>query len=674
MPLHRKLLFAALTVVLFFVLLELTLALIGIEPAYLSGDPLVGFSRHIPHFVESQDEDGRPTMKTASGKEALNSQSFLKEKPANTFRIACLGGSTTYGRPFWDETSFSGWLRAYLPAADSGQNWEVINAGGISYASYRVLVLAEELAEYEPDLFVLYIGHNEFLEQRTYGDLLDQPELLKDMQASAHRLRTTTLIQNIARSFSGDEKEKPILMDDEVKRIPLDAVGPEAYRRDEVFKKKVVTHFRLSLNRILDVAERCGAKVIIVSPASNYRHVSPFKSEHQAGLASPALDRWRVSNAEAQAALERKEYSPALALLEECLKIDPVHAATHYHHGKTLEALGRFEAARNAFKRALEEDICPLRAIAPTLAVLRETALSRKVPLIDFQALLESRTENHGITGQEFFHDHLHLSIEANRLLAHEIIDAMERERWLTTQWSEQEQTAVAQEVMARLDRNRYALELCKLSYAMDTFQQDAMATAETRRAVALAPENEEVIAFAISHYAKRKQFAAIVDLLNQRLKNTPHDPRSLTALGEAYLKLNRFQEAAAAYETLLALNPQNISVLQQVGVAHSQAGNHKKAVMHLQEAARLNPQSAHIQNNLGLALANDDQHELATLHFAQATTLLPSLSSAHYNWGLSFLGLTRREEAAERFRRVLELQPGHPGATERLHQLQSNR
>ena len=83
-----------------------------------------------------------------------------------------MGGSTTYGRPYFDNVSFCGWLRAYLQAADPTRNWEVINAGGVSYASYRVAILMEELVEYDPDLFIVYSGHNEFLERRTYPQII----------------------------------------------------------------------------------------------------------------------------------------------------------------------------------------------------------------------------------------------------------------------------------------------------------------------------------------------------------------------------------------------------------------------------------------------------------------------------------------------------------------------
>ena len=43
---------------------------------------------------------------------------FRTRQPSGTVRIFCMGGSTTYGHPYDDKTSFCGWLRAMLPGAD----------------------------------------------------------------------------------------------------------------------------------------------------------------------------------------------------------------------------------------------------------------------------------------------------------------------------------------------------------------------------------------------------------------------------------------------------------------------------------------------------------------------------------------------------------------------------
>ena len=156
----RSILFTIIIVAVFFGLLELILAVIGVRPVL--SDPFVGFAGNSPLFVEARQADGSILMKTPEHKiEFFNYQEFPKEKGKNTYRIFCMGGSTTVGHPYYDPLSFCGWLRLFVKAADPTRNWEVINAGGVSYASYRVAKLMEELKQYQPDLFIIYSGHND---------------------------------------------------------------------------------------------------------------------------------------------------------------------------------------------------------------------------------------------------------------------------------------------------------------------------------------------------------------------------------------------------------------------------------------------------------------------------------------------------------------------------------
>ncbi|MCP4400602.1 MAG: SGNH/GDSL hydrolase family protein, partial [bacterium] len=172
----KKLALGISVTVAFFILIELILLAVGVVPLYQRTDPYIGFSGYAPLFLKHTPSNGEPIFETAQNKiRWFNQQSFPVRKAEGTIRIFCLGGSTTYGRPYDDRTSFCGWLRLFLPAVDPGHRYEVINAGGISYASYRVARLMEELADYEPDLFIVYSGHNEFLEKRTYDKLLKTP-------------------------------------------------------------------------------------------------------------------------------------------------------------------------------------------------------------------------------------------------------------------------------------------------------------------------------------------------------------------------------------------------------------------------------------------------------------------------------------------------------------------
>lgn len=165
LPLRKKLAFAAVTGLTIVLALELALWACGVQPAYCQRDPYAGFTPQVPHFQVETNAGGEAIVTVVPKKrESLNEQTFPRKKQPGTYRIVCLGGSATYGRPFFDHTSFAGWLRAFLPKADPTRKWEVINAGAISYASYRVKGLMAELAQYEPDLFIAYMGHNEFLE------------------------------------------------------------------------------------------------------------------------------------------------------------------------------------------------------------------------------------------------------------------------------------------------------------------------------------------------------------------------------------------------------------------------------------------------------------------------------------------------------------------------------
>src|SRR5262245_25838245 len=168
LPLWKKMLFGAVACLLFLIAAEALLALCGVKVALYQHDPYVGFSKRVPHFVPDPAASEPGTLVTAENKRrVLNLQRFSAHKPKGTYRIFCLGGSTTYGHPYTDTTSFCGWLRVMLPRADPSRHWELINGGGISYASYREALLMEELIQYEPDLFIVLSAHNEFLEQRT---------------------------------------------------------------------------------------------------------------------------------------------------------------------------------------------------------------------------------------------------------------------------------------------------------------------------------------------------------------------------------------------------------------------------------------------------------------------------------------------------------------------------
>ena len=178
---------------LFFAVIEAVLRIAGVPARDPGDDPFVGFSGTQPLFVVDNG-----IASTAPAKlRFFNQASFPVKKGPDTIRIFCLGGSTTYGHPFDGRTSFPRWLEDLLKASSPDKNFEVINAAGVSYASYRIVPLVREALQYSPDLIVISDAHNEFLERRTYSGLLDQGRGLLTVRSALEQLNTYQALKRI---------------------------------------------------------------------------------------------------------------------------------------------------------------------------------------------------------------------------------------------------------------------------------------------------------------------------------------------------------------------------------------------------------------------------------------------------------------------------------------------
>ena len=638
LPAWKKALFALVTVGGFFVLLEILLALWGVEPVLYAEDPYVGFAGNIPLLVEERATDGQVHMVTAPNKiKWFNKQRFLKEKSSGTYRIFSMGGSTTYGRPYDDALSFSGWLREFLPMVDPSRKWEVINAGGISYASYRVAVLMEELIHYEPDLFIIYSGHNEFLERRTYGEIIEAPKPLTAVGGLASRTRLYAAGRRIlmaTRNQPADPENAETLLKGEVDAMLDHAVGPEDYTRDDALWEQVIAHYRFNLNRMIDIASSAGADVVLVTPASNLKDSSPFKSEHRKDLSNAELGRFDDLYARAQRDRKAKELDDALVALEQAVSIDDRHADLHYQRGLVLYDLGRYSEARTALRHALDEDICPLRALTPMREIILEVADQRQVPLIDFAGIIGDRSKN-GVPGADYFHDHVHLTSAGYRLLALQFIDSLAALKIAepSDTWDDAALAAATREVEGRLDQQAHGAALRNLAKVLDWAGKFEEAGRLASRATELLGED------AVSSYVAG---------------------RSAEERGELDVAVRHFRQATQ-------LKPDYIEPHMRLAKALMSQGSHEDAIVHFRQALRIKPDAAEPHNNLGMALMSLERFDEAISHYGQALRIRPEYTAAHSNLGIALMLQGKLGEAISKFREALRLDPDYAEARSNL-------
>ena len=391
-------------------------------------DPFMGFSTVHPLFVLSED---RSRYEIARSRwRCFCPESFAARKAPGEVRIFCLGGSTVQGRPFAIETSFTTWLEMYLRLADPNQTWQVVNCGGVSYASYRLVPILAEVLRYEPDVVVLYTGHNEFLEDREYGHLRDRPRFIAAPWELVARTRTYNLLrEGYLRAWGTAAPDEPAGRP--VLPANVDAVleyegGLDKYHRDEKRRRDVIAHFSFNLGRMVAMCRDAGVGVVLVDPPCNLRDCPPFKSQHRDGLTAGQLRLWKTLCRKASDHVG-SDSKRGIELLRQALAIDDRHAGLHYRLAKRLDAAGNAAEAYRAYLRAKELDVCPLRILEPMNEAILETARRSSTPVIDVRKLVERRSPR-GIPGGFLLLDHVHPSITGHRLIADALTDELARQ------------------------------------------------------------------------------------------------------------------------------------------------------------------------------------------------------------------------------------------------------
>lgn len=395
-------------------------------------DPFVGFESVVPLFVPGEDGS---TMKIAEGRlRFFAPDSFPARKPGNTFRIFCLGGSTVQGRPFSIETSFTTWLTQSLSAADPTRNWEVVNCGGVSYASYRLVPILQECLAYEPDLFIVCTGHNEFLEDRTYAAVKSP--------ASVQRLLGHSRLFTLMRAAvqpDRNQRAKFLLEQDVQARLDYRG-GLDLYKRDDDWRRGVIRHFKTNLTRMTQACESADVPLLFLLPPSNLADSPPFKSQPDPQVANQTRE--LVSTA---AEYYRTDLPAAIEKLRQACDLDPRCAVHLYELGRACEAAGRIDEARRYLIQARDEDICPLRMISSLEQSMTAVADDADVPLLNLHAFLESRSKQ-PILGDGMLVDHIHPSFRGHQLIADQLVRELTRQGSLapTSGWEDRAAAAHA--------------------------------------------------------------------------------------------------------------------------------------------------------------------------------------------------------------------------------------
>lgn len=144
-------------------------------------------------------------------------------------------------------------------------------------------------------------------------------------------------------------------------------------------------------------------------------------------------------------------------------------------------------------------------------------------------------------------------------------------------------------------------------------------------------------------------------EALELGLEEFPRD-RAYMFLGAAYEDLSLHDEAERAYESALAINPHNATVLSNLGLVSERKGDLARARLLYAQALEANPRSAYAHNNLGVLLHREGLHREALPLLQRATELDPRLATAYANLARCHAHLGEFAAAQAAFRRASQV------------------
>jgi tetratricopeptide (TPR) repeat protein len=448
---------------------------------------------------------------------------FLVPKPQGTYRIFCLGGSTTVGFPHWYNSAFSSFLRDRLRTTFPERSIEVINIGMTATNSYTVVDMAREVFAYEPDLLLVYDGHNEF-----YGALgaasresLGGSRWLSGLSLVLANIKTYRLARDIVDAFAGlfaseDPASRGTMMErlSRGKTVPL---GGPLYH-------DALDAFTANLKELKELCARNGVPVVLGTQASNLRGLVPFASGIPTDLQPRALTAF---NTHFNTGIEHHlngNFAAALAEFRAAASALPTHAEAHYRIAQCLDTLGKVQEALPEYVAARDMDELRFRTCSDFNAAIRSMEDGKACHCADIESTFAAASPGQ-LIGNNLVLEHLHPSAYGQFLMARSYATVMHRfglladaDQWKAADtisdaslWTNRHMTPVDERIAAR----RTEALVSDWPFQPQETRLNAIPLSDTLGQIAdqLAHGTihwKQAHDLAITYYASRKDFASL--------------------------------------------------------------------------------------------------------------------------------------------------------------------
>lgn len=351
-------------------------------------------------------------------KQLIPEISMKQQKSAKDFRIFCLGGSTTRG-------PFPTLLNELLKRSNADKTVEVVNLGIDTFNSYQVLDIVKKLPQYDPDLLIIYMGHNE-----VYGPVGVASNValgtFREVINLILRLREIKTFQ-LANNFYSKLRAPSNRVKKE--QSPYKMMVNSSLAPHHPLREQAIENFRGNLHEIISIAKRHQIPVILGTIVSNLRDWRPFDSEPPPS--SLDVTQWQQLLVNGKTAFEQNHLEEAERIYQAAIELFPDHAQTHFDLGHVYLAQGHQDKAKRSFTRARDLDILPIRAPSEVNETIKSVTKETDVILADLETVFQD-CDPKSVIGKPMIVEHLHPSNEGYYLIASHLANIILKEGFLT--------------------------------------------------------------------------------------------------------------------------------------------------------------------------------------------------------------------------------------------------
>ncbi|MBI82632.1 MAG: hypothetical protein CMJ81_05500 [Planctomycetaceae bacterium] len=685
LPVWKKTLYGIIVGVMALALLELVLLMVGVKTVLETADPSRGFSGLASVFTEDQEQgvftsDPRQVPRNLG---TFSSQQFLIDKPPEGLRLFCIGGSSAMGFPRGAAASFHAVLGELLESSLPARRVETINAAGMSYASHRLRFVADEILHYQPDILIIYSGHNEFVEKGVFRSLQQSVRQQAVLNPLLYRSRLYSLAYRALQPFTrsaGSENSWT---------VSPNAGLPTSVRRDPgeriplAERTELVAFFAENLREIIRTCAGKQIKVVLCTVPANLRDWSPSRWESPALRPGGEWESWQDSIRRGRQALEELEpllnpqntshpnrrtvAQQALAHFQSAAQRLPEDPQTVYWIARAQEGLQQWKAADASYRRACQLDDMAVRATDDVNRAIREVAASEEVIFVDIEKLFVDLSPQ-GLIGYNLIEDYVHPTVEGHQQIAYAIWKALCERELAPLLAGDQMESLFRQVCAARHDRILAEETTARFFYnqavILNNQQQHEKAIAKFEQCLKLDPDYSAALYNLGLVLRQTGKVSRAQQAFRRAVSADPQMVEGHVQLAELLFAQQQTEDAITAYRQALAIRTsaarsQRILAArahQGLGVALGSMGRWQESLGHFEHALQLNPQDPETHFNLGNALTLLGQLERAERHFRLAVRLRPQDLDSIFRLALVLHKQGRSQESRQLLEECLRL------------------